>query len=174
MAGYPYYIPQNPYYNPYAYGAIGSYNYPQAQQVSQPTAQPQVPSREDFKWVKSEKEVEDWYVEPNHASAFWNSEEPILYLKQTDTTGKPTIRTFNLVERVPVNDTEKEELPKVDYVTKEDFTSVIKQMTNTLGQFKKDFDQFQTMAADVDQIKKDMYGIAGKKKSVRRADEEDG
>lgn len=172
MAGYPYYISQNmnPYYNPYAYGAVGSYNY---QPVPQPAVQAQTQHREDFKWVKSEKEVEDWYVEPNHAAAFWHSEEPVLYLKQTDTTGKPTIRTFDLVERASTSKVDQEEAPKFDFVTKEDFTSVITQMTNTLGEFKKEVEALKEATGDIEQMKKDMYGIAGKKKTVRKADEED-
>lgn len=178
MAGYPYYISQNmnPYYNPYAYGAVGAYNYQVAPQVPQPTAQAQtqMQSNEDFKWVKSEKEVEDWYVEPNRAIAFWHSEEPVLYLKQADTTGKPTIRTFDLVERVPASKADdKEESPKIDYVTKEDFASVITQMTDALGHFKKEVEALKEATGDIEQMKKDMYGIAGKKKTVRKADEED-
>lgn len=95
-------------------------------------------------------------------------------MKQADTTGKPTIRTFDLVERVPASKADdKEESPKIDYVTKEDFASVITQMTDSLGHFKKEVEALKEATGDIEQMKKDMYGIAGKKKTVRKADEED-
>lgn len=185
-----YFNPQyNPYFNPYAYTGTyaPSYNY---QSMLQTQSQAQAQPHEDFKWVKSEKEVDDWYVEPNHAAAFWHSEEPVLYLKQADTTGKPTIRTFDLVERLPATE-EKQEEPEVKYVTESDFCSVVKEMTDAFSQFKKEIEalqkvpndiermredlaQFQAITSDVEQMRKDMYGIAGKKKATRRADEEDG
>ena len=108
-----------------------------------------------FNWVKSEKEVETQYVAPNGVVTFWNENEPVIYLKQADATGKSTIRTFDLVERTDKPVTE-EKTPV--YATKEDVNA----FSDVIADLRK----------DLETIKGDVYGLAGKKRIVRKADGE--
>lgn len=140
MAAYPYY-PQ--YTNPY------SVVYPNAYQPQ--AAQQQTPSTSGIIWVSGLQEAQMFPVAPNNAVALWEQSGKTVYLKQADATGKPTIKVFDLVER---NSTaEKEDKPADEYARKSDlvsFAEVISAMKN-----------------DIDSMKSDIYGIAGKKKSKK-------
>ena len=164
QTGYPY-VPQyqNNVYQP-------SQTVPQQQiyNTQMPQQTPQIQQQPGmFNWVKSEQEVESEYVAPNTVKTFWHETEPVVYMKQADATGKPTIRTFDLVERVhkPVS----EEKPP-DYATKEElavfgnslssFSSVVKEMNDVIGSLKN----------DIETMKGDVYGLAGKKKTIRKTE----
>lgn len=78
---------------------------PQLMQQQIP-AQPQPPTPAAFPqtqsgiiWVGSEQEAQSYPVAPNNAVALWDSSRPAVYLKQADASGKPVIKTYDLVER---------------------------------------------------------------------------
>lgn len=50
-------------------------------------------------WVSSEQEAQSYPVAPNNAVALWDSNASVIYLKQADTSGKPSIRAYSLTER---------------------------------------------------------------------------
>lgn len=93
----------NPYqfYQPMYQGVpdMRQYQYMPQQQSSQPAQQPQnaQPGRI---WVPNEKAAMEYLVAPNSAVDLWDMNTPVVYLKQADASGKPTIRAFDLVERV--------------------------------------------------------------------------
>ena len=119
------------YYNPYL--TQGYYPYPQqTQQPAQPTS---------IIWVSGEKEAGLYPVAPNNAVALWDSDAPVIYLKQADAAGKPTVKAFDLVERVSST---KEE-PDVMKLIEE-------------------------MKADIDGLKSDVYWIAGTKRKKAEED----
>lgn len=116
---YPYYQPpapdqlsqlrqqyQQPVYQPY----------PQMQQQMQPQVQPQQ-GGQSMIWVNGEQEAMSYLVVPNSAVALWDSTAPVIYLKQADASGKPSIKIYDLVERTasrtPVT------APQVEYATQE-------------------------------------------------------
>lgn len=180
MPAYPYYGQYN-YQYPWAIPYNG-YNISSNPYSMQPAAMPQTtpqtvapvqtPSvmQDGFKWINSEKEALEYFVEPNHAVALWNANEPVVYLKQADTTGKPTIKTYDLVERVTAESTE---MKPSDYVTKEDMSAlvgVIKNMQTDIQSMKDVGSAIGAIKNDIDTIKGDMYGIAGKKKAVRKTE----
>ena len=104
-------------------------------------------------------------VAPNNAVTLWNQTEPVVYLKQADATGKPTLKTYDLVERVqtvPVASDGKDG-KSIEYATKSDLTAVV-------GVVKGFDDLIGTLKSDIETMKSDMYGIAGKKKSVKKAE----
>lgn len=81
---------------------------PAIPQMMQPQipAQPQPPTPAAFPqtqsgiiWVGSEQEAQNYPVAPNNAVALWDSSRPAVYLKQADASGKPVIKTYDLVER---------------------------------------------------------------------------
>lgn len=89
-----------PYPQYYPYQQNPQYYNPQFQQMQQP--QPQVQqnqSNNGIIWVNSEQEAMAYIVMPNSAVTLWNSAEPVVYLKQADASGKPSMRTYDLVER---------------------------------------------------------------------------
>lgn len=112
-----------PYY-PYQQGYQYQYQYPQYQpqipQVqntmpSQPTAQ-----NNNILWVSGQAEAENYLMMPNSAVRLWDSNAPVVYFKQTDASGKPTMEIYDLVKRqnTPVATAQN---PTVEFVTKKDF-----------------------------------------------------
>ena len=126
-------------------------------------------------WVKSDKDVEDEYVAPNCAAAFWNENAPVLYLKQADATGKTTTTIYDMIERKAPEEVKEE--AKMDYATSADFASLAGAVNNINDIFNKEMKSFASLISslqgDVDAIKADMYGIAGKKKTVKKAEGEE-
>lgn len=118
MAFNPYY--QNPYYpQPMPDNLMQM----RQQQMMQP-APPPVPQNPvaagGVQWVSSEQEARGYLIAPNSAVALWDSTAPTVYLKQSDASGKPTLKIYDLVERAetPSNAPQK---PGVEFVTREEF-----------------------------------------------------
>ena len=85
---YPNYTnPYQAYQNPYIQ---------QTPQMPQPQAQNAQPS---INWVSGDREAAAYPVAPNNAVALWSQSEPVVYLKQADATGKPSMKIYDLVER---------------------------------------------------------------------------
>lgn len=98
-----------PYYQPYPY-----YPQPVPDQLAQLRQnQFQQPRQEapSIVWVQSEQEALNYLVAPNSAVTLWDSNSPVVYLKQADASGKPSMKVYDLVERTqrPV------QVPTVEY-----------------------------------------------------------
>lgn len=78
---------------------------PNMQQVPQQQAPPSIV------WVQNEMEAANYLVAPNSAVTLWDSNSPVVYLKQADASGKPSMKIYDLVERTqrPV------QAPSVEY-----------------------------------------------------------
>lgn len=93
------------YQSPYQQQPQSYYGYPQPAQM--PNAQiPQVnlqtstgPIQSGILWVANEQEAQAYPVAPNNAVALWDSTNPAVYIKQADASGKPVLKTYDLVER---------------------------------------------------------------------------
>ena len=88
----------NPYVNPYA----SPYQQQYQQQYQQPTQMPtQMPTQQNngFVWVDGIEEANNFYVAPNNAVQLWDKNSPCIYKKSADSTGKPSMQIFDLVER---------------------------------------------------------------------------
>lgn len=97
MPNYPYYgyQPYQPYQPPMA---------DQLMQLRQNQYQPnmqQVPQQQSpsIVWVQNEMEAANYLVAPNSAVTLWDSNDPVVYLKQADASGKPSMKIYDLVER---------------------------------------------------------------------------
>ena len=142
--------------NPYF---LGNYSNPYMSMFNQQyPAQPQQQQTSSIIWINSEEEAYSYPVAPNNAVALWQSNKPIVYLKQTDASGKPTVEIYDLVKR-------QKEIPTVvndaDYVTKELFEGVVQKLNDTIADIRD----------ELVIIKDDVYGIAGKK--YRKDDADD-
>lgn len=145
---------------------------PVQQQPSYQAAQtvPQFSSPSSIVWVRNQNEAMLYPVAPNNAVALWDENLPAVYLKQADASGKPTMKTYDLVERVeqPVAASSDGADNKTEYALKSDLSAVagvVKGFDDLLGSIK----------ADVESLKGDFYGIAGKRRSAKKStkDEEE-
>lgn len=88
-------------------------------QPMQPTVQPSVQQSGGINWVGSKLEADNWPIAPGCAVALWDSNNPVIYLRQADSTGKPSTKVYDLVERTD-NPPPQQSAPNIDlsrYVT---------------------------------------------------------
>ena len=121
MAFNPYY--QNPYYpQPMPDNLMQM----RQQQMMQP-APPPVPQNPvatgGVQWVSSEQEARGYLIAPNSAVALWDSTAPTEYLKQSDASGKPTLKIYDLVERAETASNAPQK-PGVEFVTRKEFDAL--------------------------------------------------
>ena len=123
-------------YPNYAYSGYPAY-YPQPvpdqlaqlrqQQMIQPPVQPMqtnqiqqpAPQNGGINWGGSKTEADNWPIAPGCAVALWDSNNPVIYLRQADSTGKPSTKVYDLVERTD-NPAPQQTAPQIDmsrYVT---------------------------------------------------------
>ena len=92
---YSYYPYQPNYIQPPMPDQLAQLRQQQYQPMQQMTQQ-QAPS---IVWVQSEMEAANYLVAPNSAVTLWDSNSPVVYLKQADASGKPSMKIYDLVER---------------------------------------------------------------------------
>lgn len=112
---YPYYGYQPGYYPPPAADQLAQLRQQQYQAV-----QPQQTAGPSIVWVQSEAEAMAYLVAPNSAVALWDSSAPVVYLKQADAAGKPSMKIYDLVERTG----QPAAKPGVEYVTRQEFEAL--------------------------------------------------
>jgi hypothetical protein len=103
--------------------------YPQQQAQPQTQQTPQ-----SLIWVQGEAGAKSYLVAPNSTVTLWDSEAQTIYIKSADATGMPSIRTLDYTIRGG------EEKAAVNYVTKDDFDRIEKEIDDikkSLGKEKK-------------------------------------
>lgn len=157
-AANPYYVPQAPTFYPTQFAQ---------NPIPQTTTQPQMSSQSNIIWIKGgDDEAKMYPVAPNTAVTLWNENEPVVYLKQADATGKPTLKIFDLVERKAPEAEVKGEIT-AEYASKSDMDyliGIVKGLSETVGKMN------ETFGKDIETIKGDMYGIAGKKRAQKKVE----
>lgn len=99
--------------------------------------QPQPPQQtqtQSLIWVQGEAGAKSYLVAPNSTVTLWDSEAQTIYIKSADATGMPSIRTLDYTIRGG------EEKATVNYVTKDDFDRIEKEIDaikKSLGKEKK-------------------------------------
>lgn len=88
----------------------------------QPVQQPQTQGQSII-WVQNQQEAYNYLVAPNSAVALWDSNNPAVYLKQADASGKPTMKIYDLVERTTQRPQAAAQ-PAPDYVTRQEFEAL--------------------------------------------------
>ena len=147
MAGYSYYTPgytpnyyaYNPYHVPYQAQAMAQ----PAPNVQQNIQQTQNPS--SILWVRNGQEAAMYPVSPNNAVALWDSSAPVIYLKQADASGKPTMKTYDLVERTELaqNEVLTQDGKDNAYATKSELATLagaVKDVDGVIASIKEDVD----------------------------------
>lgn len=119
----------NPYVNPYAapYGGQQMQQQMYQPQAQQPPQGAQQPSN-GFVWVNDINEAANYLVAPNSAVQLWDKNSPCVYLKSADSTGKPTMQIFDLVERKTAQNATQEPTEGNDYVLRSEFDELVKKV----------------------------------------------
>lgn len=128
-----------PYYgNPYMPPMQDNLAQLRQQQMQAIPPMPQNPlPQSGVQWVSGEQEARSWMVAPNAAVALWDSTAPTVYLKQADASGKPTLKVYDLVERLAsAPDTQK--APSVEYVTRKEFDALASLVSEMKGKKRKE------------------------------------
>lgn len=128
-----------PYYgNPYMPPMQDNLAQLRQQQMQAIPPMPQNPlPQSGVQWVSGEQEARSWMVAPNAAVALWDSTAPTVYLKQADASGKPTLKVFDLVERLAsAPDTQK--APTAEYVTRKEFDALAALVSEMKGKKRKE------------------------------------
>ena len=78
-------------------------------------------------WVGSDAEADAYPIAPNNAVVMWNRSAPVVYIKQADASGRPSMKSYDLVERTKTASSDavssSAEAEKV-YATKEEIDAV--------------------------------------------------
>lgn len=128
-----------PYYgNPYMPPMQDNLAQLRQQQMQAIPQMPQNPlPQSGVQWVSGEQEARSWMVAPNAAVALWDSTAPTVYLKQADASGKPTLKVYDLVERLAsAPDTQK--APAAEYVTRKEFDALAALVSEMKGKKRKE------------------------------------
>lgn len=98
---------------------------PQIGQQGQPMQPQQIPAnpmagsaQNGMIWVSGRQEADGYLIAPNSAVALWDANNPVVYLRKADSTGKPSTVVYDLVERTDNPPTQP--APQIDlsrYVT---------------------------------------------------------
>ena len=130
---------QNPYYAP----PIPDNLMQMRQQQMQPMTpqMPQVPqnpvAQSGVQWVAGAQEARNWMIAPNAAVALWDSSAPTVYLKQADASGKPTLKVYDLVERL-ASAPDAQKAPAAEYVTRKEFDALAALVSEMKGKKRKE------------------------------------
>lgn len=113
MPGYTSYYGYQPYqpYQPPMADQLMQLRQNQYQPNIQQVPQQQSPS---IVWVQNEMEAANYLVAPNSAVTLWDSNSPVVYLKQADASGKPSMKIYDLVERTQ-RPAQAPQTPAVEY-----------------------------------------------------------
>ena len=128
-----------PYYgNPYMPPMQDNLAQLRQQQMQAIPPMPQNPlPQSGVQWVSGEQEARSWMVAPNAAVALWDSTAPTVYLKQADASGKPTLRVYDLVERL-ASAPDAQKAPAAEYVTRKEFDALAALVSEMKGKKRKE------------------------------------
>lgn len=129
---YPYY--ENPYMPPMQ-DNLAQLRQQQMQAIP-PMPQNPLP-QSGVQWVSGEQEARSWMVAPNAAVALWDSTAPTVYLKQADASGKPTLKVYDLVERL-ASAPDAQKAPAAEYVTRKEFDALAALVSEMKGKKRKE------------------------------------
>ena len=93
--------------------------------------QPQQPQNQSIIWIPNEQAANDFIVAPNNAVTLWDMNAPVVYVKKADASGKPTMTTYDLVERAQtvITPTAARRDMSEEYVTRKEFDELVAKLT---------------------------------------------
>lgn len=140
---------------------------PKLQQQQYQTAVPQYQQNQNMQpmnnsmiWVQGEAGAKAFVLPNNTTLPLWDSEAQVIYIKSVDANGKPTMAILDYTERNDdklVGQSPKEEVPQIEYATKEQVDSINKQFDlineklNVLGSYVTK-EQFSSLSGHIDEL----------------------
>lgn len=79
-------------------------------------------------WVNNRQEADNFMVVPGSAVALWDANDSVLYLRQADSTGKPSTTVYDLVKRTADSTVQQQNDSKIDlsrYLTRDQVEELI-------------------------------------------------
>ena len=131
---------QNPYYAPPMPDNLMQMRQQQMMQPAPPPVPQNPVATGGVQWVSSEQEARGYLIAPNSAVALWDSSAPTVYLKQSDASGKPTLKIYDLVERAETPRTAPQE-KSVEFVTRKEFDALAALVGELKGKKKRKEDE---------------------------------
>ena len=105
--------------------------YQPAPQMPAYQPQPQQPQNQSIIWIPNEQAANDFIVAPNNAVTLWDMNAPVVYVKKADASGKPTMTTYDLVERAqaaPAPAAPRKDMSE-EYVTRREFEELVAKLS---------------------------------------------
>ena len=105
--------------------------YQPAPQMPAYQPQPQQPQNQSIIWIPNEQAPNDLIVAPNNAVTLWDMNAPVVYVKKADASGKPTMTTYDLVERAqaaPAPAAPRKDMSE-EYVTRREFEELVAKLS---------------------------------------------
>lgn len=133
--GYPYGMPYQPFNSQPQQNQQQNYNNMQQPNFFQNSQQ----QSSNFAFVNGVEGAKSFQLQPNQNILLMDSDDPIVYMKTTNSMGQATLRYFKLVE------TNENELkggnskPQNEYVLKSDYEALNKRVDNLFDKIEKAF-----------------------------------
>lgn len=168
---YPYnYQPNYQNYFPVGYQPVQqNYQQPTMQQPVQQPQQSYSPAinQSGIIWISGLQEAQMFPVGPNSAVALWQKDGKTIYLKQADATGRPTLTVYDLVERAetPSDSGNGGDDKSHAYATRDELGAVV-------GAIKDYSESLSKINSEIETMKSDLYGVAGRKRIVKKQEVE--
>lgn len=90
-------------------------------------APPTPPQNSGVIWVSGKEEADKWPIAFGCAVALWDANNPVIYLRKADSTGKPVTVVYDLVERTD-NPAPRQAAPQVDlsqFITRDQLEDIL-------------------------------------------------
>ena len=114
--------------------------YPSAQPQYVPQVQTPQPHNNGITWVQGENSAKSYPVGAGQSILLMDSENPIMYIKNTDQSGMPLpLRIFDYKERTQARSESTQTVaePKVDYISREEFNAFREAVREEIKQVSK-------------------------------------
>lgn len=168
MMPYPYYQNQYPNYYPASYQPMYQQGYQQPTQQAQMPQQNAQPSMQISNvWIYDESEIANYPIAPNNAVRFWIANKQVFYEKSADATGKPTLKVYDYTERIvkPSDGGNSEDGKSPAFATRDELGAVV-------GAIKDYSESLSKINSEIETMKSDLYGVAGRKRIVKKQEVE--
>lgn len=166
---YPYnYQPNYQNYFPVGYQPMYQQGYQQPTQQAQMPQQNVQPSMQISNvWIYDESEIANYPIAPNNAVRFWIANKQVFYEKSADATGKPTLKVYDYTERIvkPSDGGNSEDGKSPAFATRDELGAVV-------GAIKDYSESLSKINSEIETMKSDLYGVAGRKRIVKKQEVE--
>lgn len=137
FGNYPYGSPYQPYgVNPNMYQ-----NYNQSQMYQQPQQQQPQPQMNQYAFVNGLEGAKSFQMQPNQTILLMDSDNPLCYMKSSNSVGQSTLRYFKLTEvtenELKGSNTQPQQ--NQDYVLKTDFDALSKRLDELSKKIEKPY-----------------------------------